>query len=269
MSTIYIPKLGDIVIPGSHPKKGHFMVPDLPVTTGLKGMHIQGGNAALSIRNLADSTTPLTMVGTPTISPTFGAVCNFSNCFDTGRVSSRNQTHIVICKPVKPTAATEQQQAFMMGNYNYSGSPIVYRGDGLAFMYTTTAPNTIYGAFVEDNNATPTNLINNFTTNYDVTKWAAFVSLIDGDNNIARIGGRQGGALAWQGSRTLTNRTAYTGRTIRIGSHHAGNAYPAGADITMGMELIFEAALTQDEVASVIDSISAYLNAAWGINDLG
>ncbi len=45
------------------------MVPDLPVTTGLKGMHIQGGNAALSIRNLADSTTPLTMVGTPTISP--------------------------------------------------------------------------------------------------------------------------------------------------------------------------------------------------------
>ena len=37
----------------------------------------------------------------------------------------------------------------------------------------------------------------------------------------------------------------------------------------MGMELIFEAALTQAEVASVIDSISAYLNAAWGINDLG
>ncbi|EMJ4789448.1 hypothetical protein R8O69_004286, partial [Klebsiella oxytoca] len=64
-------------------------------------------------------------------------------------------------------------------------------------------------------------------------------------------------------------RTAYTGRTIRIGSHHAGAAYPAGADITMGMELIFEAALTQAEVASVIDSISAYLNAAWGINDLG
>ncbi|HAU4360415.1 TPA: hypothetical protein F6W21_29385, partial [Klebsiella oxytoca] len=176
------------------------------------------------------------------------------------------QTHIVICKPVKPTAATETQQAFMMGNYNYSGSPIVYRGDGLAFMFSSQS---LYGAFVEDNNATPTNMINNFTTNYDVTKWAAFVSLIDGDNNIARIGGRQGGALAWQGSRTLTNRTAYTGRTIRIGSHHAGAAYPAGADITMGMELIFEAALTQAEVASVIDSISAYLNAAWGINDLG
>ncbi|HIF6270604.1 TPA: hypothetical protein ACX3KD_005630, partial [Raoultella ornithinolytica] len=135
MSTIYIPKLGDIVIPGSHPKKGHFMMPDLPVTTGLKAMYIQGGSSALSIRNLADNLTPLVMVGSPTISPTFGAVCNFANCFDTGKVSTRNQTHIVICKPVKPTAATENQQAFMMGNYNYSGSPIVYRGDGLAFMY--------------------------------------------------------------------------------------------------------------------------------------
>ncbi|VFS56188.1 Uncharacterised protein [Raoultella planticola] len=66
-------------------------------------------------------------------------------------------------------------------------------------MYTATAPNTIYGAFVEDNNATPTNMINNFTTNYDVTKWAAFVSLIDGDNNIARIGGRQGGCSCMAG----------------------------------------------------------------------
>ncbi|WP_256681929.1 hypothetical protein [Klebsiella grimontii] len=265
INEIFIPKLGDIVIPGSHPKKGHFMLPDLPVNTGLKAMYIQGGNAALSIRNLADSTAPLTMVGTPTISSAFGAVCNYNNCFDTGKVSTKNQTHIVICKPVKPTAATEQQQAFMMGNYNYSGSPIVYRGDGLAFMFSSQS---LYGAFVEDNNATPTNMINNFTTNYDVTKWAAFVSLIDGDNNIARIGGRQGGALAWQGSRTLTNRTTYTGRTIRIGSHHAGAAYPAGADITMGMELIFEVALTQAEVASVIDSISAYLNAAWSISDV-
>ena len=36
----------------------------------------------------------------------------------------------------------------------------------------------------------------------------------------------------------------------------------------MGLELIFEAALTQAQVASVIDSVSEYLNAAWGISDL-
>ena len=265
MSTIYIPKLGDIVIPGSHPKKGHFMMPDLPVTTGLKAMYIQGGNSALSIRNLADNLTPLVMVGSPTISPTFGAVCNFANCFDTGKVSTRNQTHIVICKPVKPTAATENQQAFMMGNYSYSGAPAVYRGDGLAFLFSGQS---LYGAFVEDNGATPINMINYFSAAYDTSKWAAFVSLIDGDNGIARIGGRQGGALAWQNSRALTGRTAYANRTIRIGSHHAPAAYPAGANITMGLELIFETALTQTQVASVIDSVSAYLNSAWGVVDI-
>ncbi|VUC83286.1 Uncharacterised protein [Raoultella terrigena] len=265
MSNIYIPKLGDVVIPGVHPKKGHFMLPDLPVTAGLKGMYIQGGTAELSVRNRADNSAPLTKIGSPTISAEFGAVCSFGNCFDTGKVATKNQTHIVICKPVKPTAATETQQAFMMGNYNYFGAPAVYRGDGLAFLF---AGESIYGSFVENDGATPLNMVNYFTAAYDASKWAAFVSLIDGDNNIARIGGRQGGALAWQNSRALTNRTAYADRTIRIGSHHAPAAYPAGANITMGLELIFEAALTQAQVAAVIDSISAYLNAAWRITDL-
>ena len=263
---IYIPKLGDVVIPGTHPKIGHFMQPDLPVTAGLKAMYIHGGSVDLSIRNRADNSAPLTLVGSPVIASGFGAVCGFNKCFDTGKVPTKNLTHIVICKPVKPNAATEQQQAFMMGNYNYFGAPTVYRGDGLAFMFSGQA---LYGAFVEDNAVTPSNMINYYSAAYDVSKWAAFVSLIDGDNNIARIGARQGGALNWQNSRSLTNRTTYTDKTIRIGSHHAGAAYPAGADITMGLELIFEVALTQAQVASVIDSVSAYLNAAWGINDLG
>ncbi|HBY1008390.1 TPA: hypothetical protein MIP48_28280, partial [Klebsiella pneumoniae] len=95
-----------------------------------------------------------------------------------------------------------------------------------------------------------------------------FVELVDGDNGIARIAARQGGALNWQNSKAVVNRTAYTDRTIRIGSHHAPAAYPAGAAITMGMELIFETALTQAQVASVLDSVSAYLSSAWGISDL-
>ncbi|MEV8753075.1 hypothetical protein AB0030_15475 [Klebsiella variicola] len=262
---IYVPKLGDVIIPGTHPKKGHFMQPNLPVIAGLKAMYIHGGTSELSMRNRADNSAPLTKVGAPTILAEFGAVCSFGNCFDTGKTATKNQTHIAICKPVKPTEATEQQQAFMMGNYNYFGAPTVYRGDGLAFMFSGQA---LYGAFVEDKAVTPSNMINYYSAAYDVSKWAAFVSLIDGDNNIARIGARQGGALKWQNSRALTNRTAYTDKTIRIGSHHAGAAYPAGAEITMGLELIFEVALTQDQVASVIDSVSAYLNAAWGISDL-
>lgn len=262
---IYVPKLGDVIIPGTHPKKGHFMQPNLPVIAGLKAMYIHGGTSELSMRNRADNSAPLTKVGAPTILAEFGAVCSFGNCFDTGKVSAKNQTHIVICKPVKPTKATEKQQAFMMGNYSYSGAPAVYRGDGLAFLFSGQS---LYGAFVEDGGATPTNMINYFSAAYDASKWAAFVSLVDGDNGIARIGGRQGGALAWQNSRALTNRTAYADRTIRIGSHHAPAAYPAGAAITMGLELIFEAALTQAQVASVIDSVSEYLNAAWGISDL-
>ncbi|MFR6754033.1 hypothetical protein [Klebsiella michiganensis] len=266
MNTVYIPKLGDVVIPGTHPKKGHFMQPDLPVTAGLKGLYIQGGTADLSMRNRADNSAPLTKIGTPTILSEFGAICSFGNCFDTGKVSTKNQTHIVICKPVKPTAATETQQAFMMGNYSYSGAPAVYRGDGLAFLFSGQS---LYGAFVEDSGATPLNMINYYSAAYDSARWAAFVELVDGDNNVARIAARQGGALNWQNSKTLTSRTAYTDRTIRIGSHHAPAAYPAGANITMGMELIFETALTQAQVASVLDSVSAYLSAAWGITDLG
>lgn len=262
---IYIPKLGDVVIPGTHPKIGHFMQPDLPVTTGLKGMYIHGGSVDLSIRNRADNSAPLTLVGSPEIASGFGAVCGFGKCFDTGKVSTKNQTHIVICKPVKPTEATDTKQAFMMGNYSYSGAPAVYRGDGLAFLFSGQS---LYGAFVEDNGATPLNMINYYSAAYDTSKWAAFVELVDGDNGIARIAARQSGALNWQNSKALTNRTAYNDRTIRIGSHHAPAAYPAGAAITMGMELIFETALTQAQVASVLDSISAYLSAAWGITDL-
>lgn len=266
MNNIYIPKLGDVVIPGTHPKKGHFMQPDLPVIAGLKAMYIHGGTLELSMRNRADNTAPLIKVGSPSIQADFGAVCSFGNCFDTGKVSTKNQTHIVICKPVKPTAATETQQAFMMGNYSYSGSPAVYRGDGLAFLFSGQSH---YGAFVEDNSVTPTNMINYYSAAYDITKWSAFVELVDGDNGIARIAARQGGPLNWQNSKALVNRTAYTDRTIRIGSHHAPAAYPAGAAITMGMELIFETALTQAQVVSVLDSISAYLSSAWGITDLG
>ncbi|MBR7529914.1 hypothetical protein KC248_00860 [Klebsiella michiganensis] len=262
---IYTPKLGNVVIPGTHPKIGHFMQPDLPVTAGLKAMYIHGGSVDLSIRNRADNSAPLTLVGSPEIASGFGAVCGYGKCFDTGKVSTKNQTHIVICKPVKPTAATDTQQAFMMGNYSYSGAPAVYRGDGLAFLFSGQS---LYGAFVEDNGATPLNMINYYSAAYDTSKWAAFVELVDGDNGIARIAARQGGTLNWQNSKALTNRTAYTDRTIRIGSHHAPAAYPAGANITMGMELIFDVALTQAQVASVLDSVSAYLTAAWLISDV-
>lgn len=60
------------------------------------------------------------------------------------------------------------------------------------------------------------------------------------------------------------------GKTRMTGCHGAwmGMRNQQKSPNNNGMELIFETALTQAQVASVLDSVSAYLTAAWGITDL-
>lgn len=243
-------RLSGVTLPGTaYPKKKNFIIPNLPVKTGLVGLYVLGGSSALSLVNHANPALPLAAVGLPTINA-LGAVCNYQNCFDTGipGTSLNDLTVISVAKPVVTSSAASQ--AMIASNYNGAGE-----ADSSCFLYASSVPR--FSSLAGQVGGTTLSSAIVIST-YDNTKWNSFASRMTSAGKAkswTQVSGAQTvGAESAAGSRSTV------ARNIRVGGHHSANASSFVGSVELQMVAIFAASLADAEIAQNL----AYLNATYG-----
>lgn len=248
-------------ISGSHPHISSFAKLDLPVLDSLVGAYVLGGNASLSQRNRVNNNLPLLTVGSPTISPLFGATLQHANCFDTQLTPSMNRTWIVVYKPQALSGAGAINRAPLLGNQLYVSANI--RGDQM-FMGD---PNALYNQ--ADRNNTTAASVAHSVGSLNTAKWAIAVGTADNVNGIMDSARRQSGTTTWSSpTGALTGRDVYTGRNIRIGGDGTGSPGLYSKDVQIGMVVMHATALTRVQAGQQMDYINTWLIDNFGITDL-
>lgn len=260
--TSRVPNIGGTLQGPAMPHISSFAKLDLPVKRGLVGAYVFGGNMALSLRNRVNPALPLSLVGSPTIAPLFGATLSHDNCFETLLPQTTDHTWIVIARPQQRTGSdTSANRAPLIGNQAVVGG--LYRGDQLYFGVGSSYYNQ-----VDRNAATPASSSQSLSA-YDPTKWSAIASIVDGNAGLIDGARRQSGVRTFVTPTTsFTNRALYPSRTLRIGSDGAGSPGLHQAPVSVGMFVPHDVALTHAELDQQLDYLSAWLGAILTITDI-
>jgi len=251
MSTTNYIKLGDsVVLPGTHINLLSFLNITLPNPAGLVGLYLIAGSVNTSLRNFADSTKPLSAIGSPTVS-SFGAVLSASNYFDTGITTGADHTWTVVAKPVLASVST--QRACLVSNRRFTAS--TYRGDALSWEETNLLMNRFDKTAAASGQAPSMSVVGAVTT-----AWNGFASIVGADG-VAQTGWRKNGATVWSGLSSATTRTVYTGDTLRIGGSPLNDAGSA----SIGLVALQNAILTQAQVDANMTYLSNLLSTNYGV----
>lgn len=263
MAKSNILNLGDVQLAGTHLKLSSFLDFEPPITDGLTDIYIIGGSKELSTINRVSGETTAVVSGAPTFNSEFGGVFNWSNHINLNKLPHASQTLITISKP-KITANVAATENAIISNraYETKNGVSTLVGDGLAWLRLPQ----LQGQFGTNS----TSASNAVATTIDSTKWAAAFSYVDATTLKARTGYKQGLNSGWGFKEaTLNNRDASsTSRTLRIGATALNTNSEQVGDSEVGLVMIYNKALTQAQILEVVDYIAAYLNDAFGINDL-
>lgn len=257
-------KLGDVALSGAHLKLGTFMDFNPPVTTGLQDIYILGGSADISLINRKTGATTASVSGNPTFLAEFGAVLNWSNHINLNKLPTASQTWITVSKP-KITADVAATENAILSNKAYESRNSVSSlvGDGLHWLRLPQ----LQGSFGTNTNSESSAVA---TPGITSNKWAAGFSYVNASTLKGRTGYRQNGTTAWAFSeKTLANRDPNsTVRTLRIGATALNTNSDQIGDSEVGLVMIYDVALTQAQIESVVSYIASYLENAFGITDL-
>jgi len=256
MSKVF--NLGDVVLPGVHPKIGSFARFAPPVTTALVGAYVLGGNAVASVRNRAGGP-PLSVVGAPTIGSEFGARLDHDNCFDTGLAPSASRTWIVVAKPQSLTGSGAANKASLLGNHTYVSSNL--RGDQMWM----GNPSAFYNQ-ADINGPSPANVAQ-VVSALDPAKWAALVGTVDSAAGVMDCARRQSGVRTWVNPTTgISGRATYSDKKVRIGGDGTGTPGIYAHNVDIGLVLMHGTALSRAEIDTQLDYISQWLASTFGID---
>jgi len=225
-------KLRDITLPGSgYPKLINFLDVNLPVTAGLSGLYVFGGDEAKSLRNHANPALPLVKVGSPVIN-TVGATTSRFNCFGTGISGTAGVTFFAIAK--LKLFATPSAGHLMISNF---GNPV--DGDTLGLQSNSL---TVYG---EGPDGTVNGVSVSLTSGV-VDSWAIFAGRVKATGEEQSWWVNQAGAIVAATESGPSPRGSSTS-TFRIGGHY-GTGFSGVND--MALASIFSAALSDEDVAA-------------------
>jgi hypothetical protein len=247
-------QLGDVTIPGTHPKLVNFLMVSPPVTNGLIAAYLLGGDDYSSARNHVDSDLQLGVIGKPEINETFGATLDYYNCFDTQQFATPNKTWFVVAKPLK---AGSSHGAGLISQGRYVSS--VFTGDQFGFEPT----NLIVDRSKQTSAAAD-------ISNLDETKWAVFACTRDSVNKKGDVLYRQSGVVKWLWEpKTYTvDRDIYTGLSLRIGGHGMNEGAPYPDDVEIGVVIMYDRSLSHAECELVAEYLSSMMSSYFNINDV-
>jgi hypothetical protein len=243
-------KLGTVVLPGTHRKLSSFAPLALPNAAGLKGLYLINGNSSVSLKNYADPTKPLTVVGSPAFA-SFGATLDATNYFNTGLVEDVNRTWLVIASP-KPISASIDR-ACLVSNRRFVSSQ--FRGDSLQWEETNILQNRF-----DRSQATTGQAFTMSVTGANMTAWNGFAGVVQADG-VASTGWRKNGATTWAADSAAGARTVYTGSPILIGGTYTGETGSSG----VALVAMHDAVLSKAEIDANFTYLSNFLSANYGI----
>jgi hypothetical protein len=250
MSTTNYVKLGDsVVLPGTHLNILSFLNITLPFPQGLVGLYLFGGSISTSLRNYADNTKPLTVLGTPTVS-SFGMTMNATNYFDTGLNTGLDRTWTVVAKP--KLAAVTGDRACLITNRRFTGGQ--FRGDAMQWLETNNLQNYFDMSAASSGSAALS------VAGANTSLWNGFAGIV-GSDGVAQTGWRKSGATTWRTPTTATTRTLYSGNNLLIGGSLSGET--GSSDI--GLVILQNAVLTQAQVDANMTYLSNLLSTSYGI----
>jgi hypothetical protein len=254
--------LGEITIPGTHPKIINFAALSIPVTDGLTNAYLLGGSIEASERNHADSSSPLTERGTPVNDDTFGAACDYYNCFDTGSHPTESQTWLVIAKPTlvaSDAVGTSGGCLISQGSYISSawagdqlsfekGNQIVARGKGYSGgLSISTLDESKYAAF------------------------GVYIDYVDEATSNYNLYSRQNGVESWlYAEKIASSRTYLTDGdyTLKIGGDNQNPEPQYNLTLDIGIVVMYDRALSSTEFTTVVDYLSQFMSDTFGISDV-
>lgn len=251
MSLTNLLNLGSVILPGSHRNISSFSELALPNAAGLKGLYMINGNSSVSLKNYADPTKPLTVVGSPAFS-TFGATLGPANYFNTGLVEDLNRTWLIIAAP-KPISATVDR-ACLVSNRRFVASQ--FRGDSMQWEETNILQNRF-----DRSQATTGQAFTMSVTGANMMNWNGFAGVVQADG-VARTGWRKNGTTSWTADSAAGARTVYSGSPVLIGGTYTGETGSVG----IALVAMHDAALTKAEVDANFTYLSGWLSSNFGIN---
>lgn len=250
MSTTNYVKLGSsVVLPGTHMNILSFLNITLPNPQGLVGLYLFGGSVSTSLRNYADGTKPLTVLGSPTVS-SFGMTMNATNYFDTGINTGLNRTWTVIAKPKLATVTGDR--ACLITNRRFTGG--LFRGDAMQWLETNSLQNYF------DKSAAASGSAVLSIAGANTSLWNGFAGIV-GSDGVAQTGWRHGGTTTWRTPTAPDTRTLYSGNNLLIGGSLSGET--GSSDI--GMVVLQNAVLTQAQVDANMTYLSNLLSTNYGV----
>jgi hypothetical protein len=242
--------MGNVLLPGTHRKLSSFADLALPNAAGLTGLYLINGSSALSLKNYADPTKPLAVVGSPAFGA-FGATLGPANYFNTGLVESVNRTWLVIAHP-KPIAATIDR-ACLVSNRRFVSSQ--FRGDSMQWEETNILQNRF-----DRSQATTGQAFTMSVTGANMATWNGFAGVVQADG-VARTGWRKNGATTWTADSAAGARTVYAGSPVLIGGTYTGET--GSADVAL--VAMHDAVLSKAEIEANFTYLSGWLVALSGI----
>lgn len=242
--------LGSVILPGTHRNISSFSELALPNAAGLKGLYLINGNSSVSLKNYADPTKPLTVVGSPAFG-TFGATLGPTNYFNTGLVEDLNRTWLIVAAP-KPISAIVDR-ACLVSNRRFVASQ--FRGDAMQWEETNILQNRF-----DRSQATTGQAFATVVTGADMTVWNGFAGVVQADG-VARTGWRKNGATSWTADSTPGARTVYNGSPILIGGTYTGETGTSNVALVS----MHDAVLSKTEIEANFTYLSGWLAGNYNI----
>ncbi|MCC2673283.1 MAG: hypothetical protein K0R58_230 [Ramlibacter sp.] len=250
-------RLDGVTLPGTgYPKKKNFVVPNFPVTSGLLGLFVIGGNQSLSLINHADSDAPALVVGSPTFNE-LGATLSQVNCLDTQLPSTSAMTIISVAKVILPAGASPfADSAMICSNFLGGGSNT---GDSLSLRNATGAK---VSALVQTSGGI--NASNQDISTGTAGQWNAFVGRYKSTGE-AKAWWSHSGTVVSAAESAAATRVAISS-ALRIGGHYQPAQYTGPIEVQM--VAIFNQALADADVASNLAYLTATYGPAIGVSTL-